>query len=60
MPFLLALRDAETPVEQISDVGENLAGRAGGLRAAIVGKTGGGVADGFASAIGERGHGVAK
>src|SRR5882672_3912505 len=60
IPFLLTFGEAEGPIEKITDVGENLARRTGGFGAAVVGETGGGVADSLASAIGERSYGVAQ
>jgi len=45
IPFLLTFGEAEGPIEKITDVGENLARRTGGFGAAVVGETGGGVAD---------------
>ena len=60
MPFHLAVGDGDGPVEEVADVGQDLAGGARGFGGAEGGEVRRRVAQRFGAAVGERGEDVAE
>src|SRR5580693_1069296 len=60
MPFAFSIRHRETPIHQVTDMGQNLPGRSHSLIHMEYGEALWRVADGLASAIRQGGQGVTK